>query len=373
MKPSVQTDPSANRKRIVRWVAGLLFGSLIVLTLFSNTLFSLTLPKVTVEQPRAGRLNAEFTGSAALAFVSEMDLSNPEGGKIRQVLVNEGEKVKKGQSLILYENDDAVEQLDSERDMLTKLKLPIESLQRAYIEAATAGDPAAQSAGRAVLESANTDIAAQKRRIRMLESRLAEQLELKAPFDGFIKSVHAVEGLPSGSGGSDVRLADLGKGLQFEVQVPVEMSEALNIGEPLKVVTEGKISRTVEGILTEIGESEAAQPAQAGAETVRLRIGLHDETLQAGDRVELKLTVQGDEDALIVSSGAVHKDRDGAYIFVVDDKKGPLGNVHYARKMPVTISAENESSTAVVDSLFGDERVILESSEPLSDGIQIRY
>ncbi|MFC4807965.1 efflux RND transporter periplasmic adaptor subunit [Paenibacillus sp. GCM10023250] len=375
MIPSVQTDPSASRKRIIRWIAGLLFGSLIVLTLFSNTLYSLTLPKVTVERPSAGSLNPEFKGSATLAYVSELDLSNPEGGKVQQVLVKEGEEVKKGQPLILYRNDDTVDQLDSERDTLTKLQLPIESLQRAYIEAANAADPAAQSAARTALESAKTDMAAQERRIQRLESRLAEQRELKAPFDGVIESVHAVEGMPSGSGEADVRIADMEKGLQFELQVPVYMASVLNIGNPLEVVAEDKIVRSVQGTLMEIGEfdSEAAHPDQADAETVRLHVGLHDKTLRAGDRVELKLELQGNEDALIISSEAVHKDRDGAYVFVIDDRKGPLGNARYARKVSVTISAVYDSSTAVVDSLSEDESVIRESSEPLSDGTQVRY
>ncbi|MBW7457948.1 efflux RND transporter periplasmic adaptor subunit [Paenibacillus sepulcri] len=373
MEAAFRTGDSKSRKRKIRLLAGLFFGLLIVLTLFSNTLFALTLPKVTVEQPDTGLLNQEFKGSAAVKFVSELDLSNPSGGKVKQVLVKEGDAVQKGQALVMYENSETEQQIEAERDTLEKLKLPVQSLQRDYIEAAVNADSGAQNDARIALESARLDIAAQDRRIQALEGQLADQQKLKAPFDGIVRTVHAVEGLPSGTGEGDIRLVNSDKGLQFEMQVPVNIAATLDTAESLEVMISGKSGRSVQGNIVEIGESDASKPSESAPETIRLLVSLHDEALREGDRVELNLTAKGDENALVISSQAVHKDRDGAYVFVIDNKKGPLGNVNFARKMSVTISAANEMRTAVVDSLIGSEKVIVESSDPLADGTQVRY
>lgn len=80
---------------------------LLFFTFFSNTLQSLTLPKVTTVKPQTKSLEFTLEGSGKLTPVSEAKLLNASGWKVRQVLVKEGDRVTKGQTLIRYDSQAA--------------------------------------------------------------------------------------------------------------------------------------------------------------------------------------------------------------------------------------------------------------------------
>lgn len=68
----------------------LLLGVLLFFTFFSNTLQSLTLPKVTTVTPQSKSLEFTLEGSGVLRPVNEVKLQNGSGWKPREVLVQEG-------------------------------------------------------------------------------------------------------------------------------------------------------------------------------------------------------------------------------------------------------------------------------------------
>ncbi|MFD1903200.1 hypothetical protein ACFSQ7_02190 [Paenibacillus rhizoplanae] len=63
---------------------------LLFFTFFSNTLQSLTLPKVTTVTPQSKSLEFTLEGGGMLRPVNEVKLQNASGWKPRQVLVQEG-------------------------------------------------------------------------------------------------------------------------------------------------------------------------------------------------------------------------------------------------------------------------------------------
>jgi multidrug efflux pump subunit AcrA (membrane-fusion protein) len=370
------------RKRNIRILAGLFFGILIVLTLFSNMLLSLTLPKVTTEAAISGSLDVTFQDTAILKPAVEVTMSNLTGLTILNVLVKAGDTVHKGQSLVKYDSSAAEQQIDDEQITLKKMKLQLEGLQYSYIEASRSEDPEAQNNARIALESQELDISMQEKRIQTLQSELMAKHELPAPFDGIVKAVDAIEGMQN----VDIRLYRSDAGLQFEMQMPVDLAALLRIEEPIEVKVLGKKSRLIQGRIEKIEEVSTAdessklsgddlggvQSAPAPAMN-HLLVSMHDKTLLGGERVQVDLSKASSGEAVILSSKAVHKDRNGAYVFTIDNRQGPLGNVYYASKRAVTISAENDLRTAVVDSLNEGEMVILESSEPIQDGMRVMY
>ncbi|MGO4272435.1 efflux RND transporter periplasmic adaptor subunit [Paenibacillus sp. TAF58] len=389
MEALINNGKQEKRKRNIALIASLLFVLLVALTLFSNTLVALTLPKVITEQPVSGTLDLSFQGTATLRSAIEVDLSNPGGLKTMKVLVKEGDAVRKGQILVQYDNSEAEQQIEADQDALKKMKLPMDRLEDEYIQAARGEDPAAIATAQHALESVKLDIATQEKRIRILQSQMSAKRELLAPFDGIVKAVNAIEGLPSTA--SDIRLFYTDKGLRFDIQVPADLTAALAEGDPLNVRTLGKNSRIVQGQIMKIEAgnapnvrdiptdgSQKSSPASSESPTVResnrLLVSLHDESLREGDRVQVELSKTVGDEALIISSKAVRQDRNGAYVFTLESKSGPLGNVYYATKRSVTVSGENDQRTAI-DAEFWDKevKVIMESSEPLEDGQRVRY
>lgn len=51
-------------------------------------------------------------------------------------------------------------------------------------------------------------------------------------------------------------------------------------------------------------------------------------------------------------------------MYTVEEKKGPLGNAFHAVRRSVKVVESNEQAAAI-EGLFGQESVIVESSEPL--------
>lgn len=95
-------------------------GVLLFFTFFSNTLQSLTLPKVTTVKPQTKSLEFTLEGSGKLTPLREAKLLNASGWKVRQVLVKEGEQVTKGQTLIRYDSQVAEAELKDEVAALDK-------------------------------------------------------------------------------------------------------------------------------------------------------------------------------------------------------------------------------------------------------------
>ncbi|NOU88503.1 hypothetical protein GC102_22500 [Paenibacillus sp. LMG 31460] len=389
MEALINNGKQEKRKRNIALIASLLFVLLIALTLFSNTLVALTLPKVITEQPVSGTLDLAFQGTATLRSAIEVDLSNPGGLKTMKVLVKEGDAVRKGQILVQYDNSEAEQQIEADQDALKKMKLPMDRLEDEYIQAARGEDPAAIATAQHALESVKLDIAAQEKRIRMLQTQMSAKRELLAPFDGIVTAVNAIEGLPSTA--SDIRLFYTDKGLRFDIQVPADLAAALAEGDPLNIRTLGKNSRIVQGQIMKIEAgnapnvrdmptdgSQTSSPSSGESLTVResnrLLVSLHDESLRKGDRVQVELSKTVGDEALIISSKAVRRDRNGAYVFTLESRSGPLGNVYYATKRSVTVSGADDQRTAI-DAEFWDKEVniIVESSDPLEDGRRVRY
>ncbi|WP_228029994.1 hypothetical protein [Paenibacillus glucanolyticus] len=78
------------RKRIIQIVFMGFMGLLLFFTLFSNTLQSLTLPKVTTEQPKMGGIELAIEGSGIIQSIADAKLSSSTDWKVQQILVKEG-------------------------------------------------------------------------------------------------------------------------------------------------------------------------------------------------------------------------------------------------------------------------------------------
>ncbi len=74
----------------------------------------------------------------------------------------------------------------------------------------------------------------------------------------------------------------------------------------------------------------------------------------------------------IVPNSAIREDNNGKFILKVDAKSTPLGNRYIAKRVDVTVLAEDETQSAVSGLLEGWEYVITTSSKPIEEGQQVR-
>lgn len=371
------------RKRILQLVFMGFMGVLLLFTLFSNTLQSLTLPKVTTEQPKNGGIALSIEGSGILQPIAEAKLSSSNDWKVQQIFVKEGERVKKGQKLITYDNPSARQEIELEVTNLEKQRIEQQNLQDQFIQSSIEEDELKLRSAKREIEKGKIDIAAQERKINEMKERLAKDQLLTAPFDGIVTKLNAVEGLAS-AGEPDVIVSNSSQGYRFDVGADAKRlsSIGISVGERIEVevhTDKEQQASFMEGIIEEVTNAEPLmEGASEGAETVTvpqkmIRIKLINAKLKGGEQARINIEKSSLDQGLLVSNEAVHQDREGMYVFVVEEQPGALGNVFVARKVNIKFSERNDKETMIqTDSIYEQDKIILKSSEPLQDGNRVR-
>nr|WP_285854522.1 efflux RND transporter periplasmic adaptor subunit [Paenibacillus elgii] len=369
----------ARKKRKMVALSGVFFGLLLVLTLFSNTLQAITLPKVRTETPVKGKLVHSIEANGTLKPVEEAELKNETGWKVKAVHVKAGDAVVKDQPLIAYDSKPADRQIADEQTALKQQKLQLEGLFESFVEANRNGDSTAISKAKRDIESRQLDIDVRERKIQALQEDLAGQRQIVAPFDGIVTSVRATEGLPSLPGQPVVRVSNANRGYGMSMLIAADLAAFLSVGEKIEVEVKDLTVQVMEGRIDEIADSQmelaggAGQKQDAPPASKTVRITVPGEGLKGGERavVRLQKSVSADEQ-LLISNEAVHKDQEGKFVYVIEERRGPLGNGFYVRKSYIRAADANANQTAVREGIFPMDQVIVESGEPLQPGNRVR-
>lgn len=96
-------DVTEKRKGIVKRMFVILFTLLLVLTFISKSLYNYRLPVVTASLPKQGKLAFTVEGTSEITYAYVESFYADIDGRIKEILVKTGEKVRKGQPLIRFE------------------------------------------------------------------------------------------------------------------------------------------------------------------------------------------------------------------------------------------------------------------------------
>ncbi|OBY78258.1 RND transporter [Paenibacillus sp. KS1] len=374
------------RQRTIVILFGLFIGLLVFCTLFSNTLESLTLPKVVTEKAALGSLDYKLEASGILRPVSEVKLANAAPWRVSKIYVKEGSYVQKGQTLLTYDSSSAEQELQDEIAHLEKQKIELQTYQDRYIQSATSeeDDMKLRAASREI-QTRRLDLGIQTRKINELKKKLEQQKEIKAPFDGIVTKINAVTGVVS-SGAADIILANSSRGYQLDITIDAELLNllAISIGEKMPVVIKGdkaNKSQEYQALIMDIVDNErrsaAADDLVTNAKSTiaqkTVRLQMVNSALKGGEEGRVHITKRSREEGILISNKAIHREREGLYIYAVEEQLGPLGNVFLARKVPVTSSESNDKVTLITSgNVYEQTLIIVDSSEPLQDGNRIR-
>ncbi len=120
-----------NGKRNIKVIGTIFLVILVILLLLSETIYSYNLPAVTGTMPVTGKLNKSETAAGLADWAEEEEIYSEIGGIIDEVLVKEGDKVKKGQELFYldYDEDDINEKLKEIEINKNKIAVDLETIQ----------------------------------------------------------------------------------------------------------------------------------------------------------------------------------------------------------------------------------------------------
>jgi HlyD family secretion protein len=369
----------ARKKRKIRIFAGIFFGILLMLTLFSNTLLTLTLPKVLTELPVQGSLSHIIEGNGILKPIEAAELKDDTGWKVKSIRVKKGDRIVKGQVLITYESKIAELQIEDERTILKQQSLRLEGLFESFVEASRNGDPKLIESTKRELEIQRLEIETHERKIQTLQEYLENNQQILAPFAGIVTKVNAIEGLPTPVGLPAINLSNTSKGFSLTLMLTANQAALLNIGDSVDVDLKTREVKTIIGEITEIQDipsedSIAITKLSDNTLLKSIHITLQDASLKGDEKGSIKLTrsASNENETVLISNEAIHEDRDGKFVLLIEERMGALGNSFYIRKSYIEVMDKNETETAVLQGVFLMDKVIKESSEPLQEGDRIR-
>ncbi|QGQ94697.1 biotin/lipoyl-binding protein [Paenibacillus psychroresistens] len=377
MELEVNEQSESRKKRKIRIIAGLFFGMLLLFTFFSNTLLSLTLPKVQTSQASAGSLNHSIEGSGTLIPLQSVELNDQSGWKVKSILVKNGDSVVKGQALITFDSKTTELQIANEQTSLKQQKLQLDGLFDSYIDASKNGDPLMIKAAKRAVDIQKLEIEAHERNIQASQTELQNNRQILAPFAGVVTQINATEGVPA----PQINVSNTSKGFSLTIQLAADNVSLLSLGEKLEVAVKmGQELKLLDGAITEIEDNQAADEPVAltdestKAPSKKVKIRLQDAGLKGGEigSIKLQRAIPTEKETVLVSRSAIHEDQSGKYVYVLEERKGTLGNGFYVHKSYIKTADSTESVSAVVEGIFQMDEIIMESSEPLQDGQRVR-
>lgn len=188
------------RKKIIKKVAVIFLAVLLILTFFSNTIMNYSLPEVATEPVTSGMVSNKVRGQGPVETNSDIDVTVSGNRVIKEVKVQSGDEVKKGDVLFTFEDGENSELNEAESSLETMelnyaksllksapdytednigIKDAKEDLQNAIDaqEKAAKNDKALKSAKKA-LEQTKKDVEAAQKKVDELQAKLDAYGEL---------------------------------------------------------------------------------------------------------------------------------------------------------------------------------------------------
>lgn len=428
---NIELAANAARKKFIGRMMVVFLGVMILLTFFSNTINNFSLPRVKVEQPASGALVKEINGKGIIEAKEPVEIfvDSESNKRVQEVKVKAGDKVKMGQELVLFEKQDVTEQLRELQISYERKKIALERkmeetapgsfiTQERSIEQASdkveKGQKDLESkrklfeAGAASMEEVKTleknleDAARElsqkiqdlsiareneEKRLRnvqrdikdgqydlQLQEIAIEKLKkdkdfvnvITAPFEGIVNAVTITKGTYINNSKSLCTLADTSKGFEFKASIDEENARYVTVGDLVDVSLKSLSGKRLRGKIVEITDSQVQK-----GEKKELRVEIPQDGISGGESGEIYVSKKTKFYDILVPNSAVVDEGENSYVYVLKEKKGPLGNEFYIQKAAVSTDDSDNLKTAILNGLSRNERVIVNSDKQIADGSRV--
>jgi RND family efflux transporter MFP subunit len=340
--------------------------------------------RVSVVKAAAIDAGRALTLPAGLVADSQTLVYARANGYVRRWLVDIGDKVKKGQLLLVLDTPELDQQLAQSRAVLLQkvAALAQAKANRDYARitarreadlfaklliSAQENDQAQTQATvwEANVNSAEADVAAQRANVRQLE-QLVSFGKVYAPYDGTItrRLVDVGTLVNAGAGTSAAALFEIATidPMEAYVDVPQPYAPSVRVGSEAKVAVRSFRGHVFTGRVTRT--AGALDPASRTLRT-EVTVPNPDGDLLSGMYVDVSLDVAIEHQIVRVPSSAIIADSRGVHVAVVDGS----GKVHL---VAVTTGHDDGTNVDVVAGLSGGEQVIATPPSGVADGMQVQ-
>ncbi|HUX44905.1 MAG TPA: efflux RND transporter periplasmic adaptor subunit [Terracidiphilus sp.] len=358
------------------------------------------LPVAPVEHPMRAPLSNQLDVAGELLPYQEVELHAKVSGYIRDINVDIGDHVEKGQVLAVLEIPELRAQVDeaqagvlrsqqdvlSARSGLVRAQADHAALHAAYqrLKQAAAVRPgliaqqelddaqAKDSASAAQVDVAKADLSAMQQALSVARANhlhyvsLADYAKITAPYTGVITWRYADTGALVQAGTSSAGAQPVVKIAQTDVlrlrlPVPASLASYVKIGDPAKIRIETTEEKLTGKIVRTTGELDLA------TRTLQVEIDLNNagHKLEPGMYADVTLNIQRTGDGLTVPVQAVDRSKKQAFAYVVDSS----GHVQ-KRELQLGLSTPNR--VEVLSGLSNSDRVVVANLSSFNNGEAVR-
>lgn len=283
---------------------------------------------------------------------NDIMISAEVSGRVIEQVVDEGERVRKGQT-ILRINDDKLQQEKARLEAATEqARENYERLQRIYEEDGIGSEIEVLNAkfsyqqSNSALQSVKVDI---------------ENATIKAPFDGLVDSYLLEEGEMASPGMQVVRLIGTDTYI-VSAGVPARYADVVETGDEVEIWFDSQAPDTLDGTISYVGNSIDPQNR-----TFRIEVLLPEQSrsYKVDMIANLRLVTLTEESVVIVSEEYIYKEENDFIVYVKSENEegNPIGE-----RQVVQLGPSFKSDVIIRSGLdFGDE-LITTGSAFLNDG-----
>ncbi len=274
-------------------------------------------------------------------------------GLIQKIMVREGERISKGQVLVILDGESIRRSIDELKTQLELAVLLYERQARLW----------AKSVGSEIqyLEAKN--------RKESLEKRLAsaytqlEKTRVKAPFSGSIDSIPVKEGEFAMTGMQLVRVVNLNN-LYIKADVSERYVGKFKKGDRARVYLpafEEYIDSSIDAVSDVIHPENRTFTAEVSLQNLRHQV-------KPNMVVVVELTDYKNENATVIPTNIIQNDDEGQFVFTIRED----GNKQFAEKLHIETGKSYNNMTEVHEGINAGETVVNRGFRELTNGIAVK-
>jgi RND family efflux transporter MFP subunit len=323
-------------------------------------------PLVSVARARIQDVPVEARAPVDLKPQALADIGSKTLGYLDAVLVDRGDRVKRGQLLALVRPSDLPDQLAALRGTLAQIQSNV-GLARGNASRAKQLAPSGVVSQQELENSSNAvtageaSEAAVKAQIAAIATRLGET-RITSPLDGYVWQRRLDPGALVGlAGGSVILTVVQTETLRVFINVNERQATGVRVGQPAWVEVDALPGRRFEGRVTRL--APGFDPLTRTLET-EVRIGNSEGLLRPGMYGRGGIVIDVHRRAVVVPAGALQASDERFYVFELQGDA--------VRRRPVELGIDGGEWLEIARGLTGTEEVVIAGVDSLSDKTRVR-
>ena len=310
-----------------------------------------------------------FSGKAQAGL--EAKLSFKISGTVNRLSVKVGDKLKQGQVVATIDPRDYDLQVQRAQAALTRANAAARSAAADYarVRALYENRNASRNdldQARASAESSRADVSSNTKELELARLQLG-YTRLRAPAACYVASA-PVEVNENVQAGETIIEVVCGSRLEVAVAVPEVFIARIKKGSKVTATFDAIPGIRFPAIVTKVGVA-SRQTATTFPVTVQLQQAVPGFRSGLAAEVTFRFEAGNGKARILVPSVAVGEDRDGRYVFIVDELEDGIGTV---KRTPVTVGELSAEGLEIIDGLPDGTRIATAGVRRLREGQKVR-